>query len=333
MATSKPRASRKAPDPFITISSEQRNTLRQAFCETFRPSGQISHTAFNEECIRVNHCKTEHKCSKARKCKAFSTESRRKLVNNVSLQFRQSSLEALCQILFKTSFLEWHKSFTSPSPQLVKVHTHKTFQEIVTEALIDAKSEIWFFNYSLEGTLAVNPNLYAEALKRGANINILFLDPTSQNLQSLASTLGCTREATFSFCDQSLHHAVQLLKELTEILKDENTTTSPNLGSITIKLTQNPPRLGVYIADPESENGKAYIVPSVNQTLMEHLPIFEFRNTTKGVYTYYLQGIKKEWNLSSSIQNHLLEEPYQRYLNAYPSLLDDWPDEVSNPAS
>jgi len=363
MTAPKSQTRTKEPNPPIILSEAEATKLRETFRATYiSKDGMINHTAFDEKCRNIQNCKTKTICIEERKCKALCHESRRKFNQSNSSKFRRTTLETLCGILFDQSFSEWRKSFElssstaktedestvshnthstdnsnlhpsnhGDSPKLSShglstIHTGKKFQDIAEEILTSAKAEVWFFNYSLEGTLSVNPDLYIDALKRGVNIKILFFDPENQNIKAFASTLGCTKEKTFSYCNISLRSVVKLMMDITENLgNSRNITDTQNLGSISVRLTENFPRLGAYIADPESENGKSYFVPSINQSLLEHLPILEFKNISNGAHTFYMKGIKKEWDLSPSIQTYLGKESHQTYLNEYPSLLHDYP--------
>ncbi|MBE9113986.1 hypothetical protein IQ273_31955 [Nodosilinea sp. LEGE 07298] len=321
-------------DPIVTLSEEECGRLRQDFRNTFARLGNVNHTSLTAKCIELKHCAQKDVC-KSKTCKALSHQSRRNLISNTSVRFRQSTVEFLCKLLYQKSYFEWKQSTeleidleaipiyiqNVPPSGFVKINNPVDYYNQAVFILQEAMEEVWLYDYSLEISLGPTADHFQECLRKGVKINVLFLNPESEHISDFARLLDEEENILKNACENSVIRALRRLKQFHSDSKEHNENYHLLFN---VRVTEDLPRLGAYLYDPDRNGGKSFFLPSVNRIPTMRLPIFEFQNLPAGVSSIYMQGIRKEWEGATTLHNflkqntHFVENHYQTFFSDYP---------------
>ncbi|MBD2115186.1 MULTISPECIES: DUF5919 domain-containing protein [Cyanophyceae] len=320
-------------DPVITLSEEECERLRQDFRDTFAGAGYVNHTSFIKKCIELKHCTQEDVCT-AKTCKAISHQTRRSFLSSTSVRFRQSTVEVLCKFLYQKSYFEWKQSIellpppaepqqkTTSRSGFVQIHSKVEYYNQAVSILQQATEEVWLYDYSLEISLSPTEDEFLQCLHRGVSINVLFLNPESEQIPNLARLLNEEESILRNACKNSVVRALRRLKQFHSDLESRNKNYH---RAFNVRVTEDLPRLGAYLYDPEKSSGKSFFLPSVNRVPTMKLPIFEFQNLPEGVSSLYMKGIRKEWAAATTLHSFLTQNPHHLEEH-YPTFFLDYPE-------
>jgi hypothetical protein len=166
--------------------------------------------------------------------------------------------------------------------------------------IAQSREEIWFFGTDFNISAGERRDLLLKALSNGININYLIFDPKSSHLDDLADDFNQTPAELRSECEKGLASIVELQKQW-----QRTSLSAARPGELQVRVFERHPHARFYIFDPGRTDGKTLFVPYINDINSPNVPGYLLQNVPKGVFQQYFGGIRKLWEKSETLQQHL----------------------------
>jgi hypothetical protein len=158
-------------------------------------------------------------------------------------------------------------------------------------ALLDgAQSEITIVGVSFYITVPERKAELIAALRRGVRVRFLVLDPESANMAEIARGFSQTVEELRAECEVTLKGLAAIRSVIAREACAER---------FQIRLFDAVPRARFYVIDPESAQGRMYMVPHVNQRNSPTLPGFLLAFGERSLGAIYLPAVEEQWDSAS----------------------------------